>query len=204
MALNIQPGDRFGRLVIIGPKERRAKTHDFFWLTECDCGTRKYISQSRMRSGKTRSCGCYRREQMTTHGCTTKNARLYDIWHSMKERCQNPNSVGYKYYGEKGIKVCDDWINNVHSFFNWSYANGYEDNLTIDREDNDGDYEPSNCRWISITEQNRNRSSTVLTKEIVKEIRSMYVNGIKVPDIARTLNLNRRTLNDVVNKKTWA
>ena len=75
----------------------------------------------------------------------------------MKSRCCNPNVPFYKYYGGKGIAVCEEWQNDFQSFFGWSMANGYEDHLTIDRIDNDGNYEPSNCRWVSMAVQNRNK-----------------------------------------------
>jgi hypothetical protein len=87
------------------------------------------------------------REAQTTHGET--NTRLYVIWLAMRRRCGNPNSHNYKYYGGKGVRVCDEWNSNYENFRDWARENGYEDNLTIDRIDSDGNYEPSNCRFIT-------------------------------------------------------
>lgn len=85
--------------------------------------------------------------------------RLYHIWNSMKQRCSNPNAISYKYYGQKGVKVCDEWANEFQAFHDWAMSNGYSDNLTIDRKDNDGDYCPENCRWSTNKVQQNNRNA---------------------------------------------
>lgn len=89
-----------------------------------------------------------------THG--KRHTRLYGIWLQMKNRCFNAKTKRYKDYGGRGITVCDEWRNDFQSFYNWSISNGYDDTLTIDRKDNSGNYEPSNCRWVTVKEQNRN------------------------------------------------
>lgn len=86
-----------------------------------------------------------------------RNTRLYSIWRSMRSRCNNPNTNNYKYYGAKGIKVCEEW-NSFKTFYDWAINHGYSDNLTLDRIDSNKDYEPQNCHWISISEQQQNRS----------------------------------------------
>jgi len=88
-------------------------------------------------------------------------SRLYHIYHSIKQRCYYPKAISYKRYGEKGIVMCDEWKNDFMSFYNWAIANGYSDNLTIDRINSNGNYEPSNCRWVTYKQQANNKSSNV-------------------------------------------
>lgn len=93
-----------------------------------------------------------------TIGTAHSKHRLYSIWGNMKQRCNNPNANGYAYYGGKGVKVCSDWAEHFASFYKWSTENGYADNLTIDRIDSDGNYEPNNCRWITKSKNSRRAS----------------------------------------------
>ena len=120
------------------------------WLCRCDCGREKVVRGPDLRRGKCTGCGHHRK---TIHGqCHT---RLYDIWHGMKNRCR-PNGP----YGIKGIRICDEW-HSFESFYEWSLSHGYTDNLTIDRIDFNGDYCPENCRWVTWSEQSRNKSNNV-------------------------------------------
>lgn len=96
---------------------------------------------------------------MKTHN--KSNTKLYRVWNSMKQRCSNPNDKFYYCYGERGIKVCNDWLNDFEKFYNWAISNGYAENLTIDRIDVNGNYEPSNCRWVDNKTQQRNRRDRV-------------------------------------------
>lgn len=151
-------GQRFGRLTIIerGPNSPSGSAR---WRCKCDCGNETLSSAAALRSGHTRSCGCLGLEHATQakikHGET--HERLYDVWAAMKRRCDNPNVDAYKYYGGKGIKVCDEWHDDYAKFKAWALAHGYAPELTIDRIDPDGNYEPSNCRWITFAE-NRARA----------------------------------------------
>lgn len=97
-----------------------------------------------------------------THGMT--NTRMYRIWDAMKQRCYNKNHPVYKDYGGRGIQICPEWRTDFMSFYNWATQNGYQEDLTIDRIDNDGDYEPSNCRWATLQEQENNRRTTVFVE----------------------------------------
>lgn len=166
-------GQRFGRLTVIGrapsliadDKIRKTGRRITVWRCQCDCGNVKDIISWSLRSGHTISCGCYcqdnMRKRMTTHGDTLngKPTRLYKIWDCMKNRCYNPNKKSYARYGGRGITVCDEWLNSFESFKEWACANGYQDDLTIDRIDNDQGYCPSNCRWATRKEQNSNKSN---------------------------------------------
>lgn len=149
-------GKKFGRLNVIecvGSKKNRR-----MWRCSCDCGNEVIVSASSLVGGMTKSCGCLARdaarEYNTTHGdCGT---RLYRIWKGIVSRCVNKSSTDYKWYGAKGVTVCDEWRKYPH-FKKWAVENGYRDDLTIDRIDPFGNYEPSNCRWATTAEQNMNR-----------------------------------------------
>ena len=131
-------------------------------IAKCKCGVEKEYYYSNVRHGKTTSCGCYQSrlvsEMMTTHG--RRHTRLYSIYTGMKTRCLNTNNPNYKHYGKRGIKICDEWLESFSNFEKWSLENGYKDNLSIDRVDNNGDYEPTNCRWADRITQIHNRNYT--------------------------------------------
>ena len=168
----IKAGDRYGRLTVVslikegvykcGKKYRK-------WLCVCDCGKTNEVTESNLRCGSVRSCSCLRdellRDRHLTHGCSMhgNEDRLYRVWTSMKNRCENPRNTSFKYYGEKGVSVCAEW-HDYEAFKEWAYKNGYEDSAklmqcTIDRIDPFGNYEPSNCRWVSMKVQNNNKRS---------------------------------------------
>lgn len=160
-------GQRFGRLVAIEPIGK-TKVGNIIWRCKCDCGNEKNVSTKDLGHG-TSSCGCYSKEVhkkvFTKHG--QRHSRLYSVHRSMLGRCRNPNVREYHNYGGRGIKVCDEWRNSFEAFRDWAYANGYDENApkcecTLDRIDPNGNYEPSNCRWVSIKTQERNRRNNVL------------------------------------------
>lgn len=125
----------------------------------CFCGKEFITEIGQVTSKKTKSCGCYRlflrHTQCNTHGKT--HTRLFSVWRGIKQRCNNLNDSSYQYYGGRGITVCEEWKNDFEKFYNWSLANGYTDELTIDRINPDGNYEPDNCRWVNFFIQNINK-----------------------------------------------
>ena len=144
-------GMRFGDLSV---KERISeKGHKTKYLCNCDCGNKIVVTGSSLISGHTKSCGHIRRK----HGYAQKE-RLYTIWIGMRQRCNNCHCRDYAVYGLRGIAICKSW-NNYLIFREWALANGYNDKLTIDRINGNGNYEPTNCRWVGFMEQNNNLRS---------------------------------------------
>ena len=150
-------GKRFGKLTVIA-REPNNKWREAMWKCVCDCGGKTITTGKHLRSGHTTSCGCIRIQSITKHGLH-KN-RLYSIYQNIKKRCYNEHNKDYSRYGGHGIIMCEEWKNDFMLFHNWAIENGYKDNLSIDRINNDGNYEPSNCRWVTMKEQAQNRSTT--------------------------------------------
>lgn len=158
-------GQRFGRLTVIKDTKKRAHNGGILWLCHCDCGNLTESRGDHLQSGRIQSCGCLHDELFEINrikyrykhgdGIHGKRPRIYMIWQRIIGRCGNPNNKDYKYYGAKGIKICAEWRSDYLAFKNWALANGYADNLTIDRIDSNGDYCPKNCQWITNAENAR-------------------------------------------------
>lgn len=153
-------GKTFGHLTVLSPASRpkTTKENGQFWLCRCTCGKEKVVHGHSLRRGQTKSCGCLQKEKATKHGM--KGTRLYTIYLSIKQRCYYTKHIHYKDYGGRGIKMCDEWLdkeNGFTNFYKWAIANGYSDDLSIDRINVDGNYEPNNCRWANMFTQAWNR-----------------------------------------------
>ena len=139
-----------------------------YWLCRCECGRAVTITTGALRSGATKSCGCLWAEKIRTigtkHGHTSgmNRPRLYGVWSMIKQRCLNPKNKKYKYYGARGITICEEWAHDYQAFYEWAINNGYELGLEIERKNNDGNYCPSNCTWVTHKEQERNQRANHL------------------------------------------
>lgn len=185
--LNITPGDKYGRLTIIREVENINKYRDRFFECKCECGSIKTYRLSQLTRGHTKSCGCYRKEVLSklykTHG--DSRTKLHMIWCTMLQRCNNVKSQRYKYYGARGIEVCQKWTKYVQ-FKNWAISHGYEEGLTLERKNNNGNYCPKNCTWIPRSEQPKNaRSNILITYKGKTKIASQW---------AKELNIHGETL----------
>jgi len=156
---------KFGRLTVLSVDHREAKR--MYLKCKCDCGNETIVRKDQLVNGHTTSCGCAQKDAvraLAKHGmCET---RVYKLYQTMKARCYSPKANGYEHYGGRGIKVCDEWLNDPMTFIKWCYDNGYDDTAergecTIDRIDVNGDYEPSNCRFVPNLVQQNNRRNTI-------------------------------------------
>ena len=161
-------GQKYGRLTVIEQTTSRDNNHNSYWRCICECGSEIIVARCNLRSGHTRSCGCLAREQFlinreyskyskhnTKHG--KRYEKIYGIWKTMRRRCDCPSQTGFHRWGGREITVCQEWQNDFMSFYNWAMANGYSEGLTIDRINNNGNYDPKNCRWTTIHQQCANR-----------------------------------------------
>lgn len=150
-------GQKFGHLEVLSITTER-KHGKVVWLCKCDCGNFHKVISCNLKSGGTISCGCANKMKFPKinykHG--KHKSRIYNIYICMKERCYNPNATSYKDYGGRGIVVCHEWLDDFTNFYNWAISNGYNDTLSIDRINVNGNYEPSNCKWSTSLEQNNN------------------------------------------------
>lgn len=162
-------GQKFGRLTVIdiSKKVQSGKRERYYWKCKCECGKYHEVRTDGLTSGNVQSCGCLHRGQAIKnvslhHTHKQSGSRLYRIWAQMKDRCMNEKNTCYSRYGGRGIIICDEWKNDFEAFYKWAIDNGYHENLTIDRKDNNKGYFPDNCRWTTNKEQSRNRRSNIV------------------------------------------
>ena len=163
-------GQTFNRWTIIGTSDKTNKHYDRYWLCQCSCKNKtvREVRELSLTTEKSKSCGCYSSEKTTAmnkeRGFRDKYPyykRIKSIYDGMRKRCYDENKDNYDSYGGRGISVCKEWLNEFMIFYEWALNNGYSNELTIDRIENDGNYEPSNCRWATQEEQDYNKRNTV-------------------------------------------
>jgi len=184
---------KFGRLTVIGRSEN-LKSGNSQWICRCDCGNITKVSRPRLINGTSKSCGCLRNEnaktRATTHG--KSKTKLYNVWQGIKRRCNNLEYFMYPMYGARGIAICIEWLESFDLFYDWAMQNGYTDGLSIERMDNNGNYEPSNCKWATKKEQARNRRTNRLIT-YKEETHCVY-------EWAEMLKINPQTLFGRINR----
>ena len=182
-------GLKFDRLLVLSLAYTKNKKS--YWNCICDCGVQKIIRQDSLKSGRSKSCGCLNKERPVDHGLS--GSKIYHVWASMKNRCNNSNDTNYEYYGGRGVSVYSLWNkrDGFINFYKWAIQNGYEKGLTLDRIDVNGNYEPDNCRWITHKKQMLNTR---------RNKRIKYKNELKtLSEWAQTYNLKFDTLYARVN-----
>ena len=174
--------NKYGKLIVLC-YYKNDKYNNALWLCKCDCGNELIVNGYALRSGHTQSCGCLQKEKAKKnkfiHGFA--KTKLYKRWFQIKERCENPNNPSYKHYGGRNIKLCEEW-HDFLIFQKWALNNGYQEKLTIERINVNGNYEPSNCIFATRLTQNRNTT------------RTYNINGYTAAEIARIFNLSRSTV----------
>jgi len=176
-----------------GYKRRWAVFFCFFCLQEVE----KQLSVGK----KQKSCGC----QIHNYKHGETGGRLYLIWMNMKQRCYNINNTEFINYGGRDITICPEWANDYTKFRDWAVKNGYVDSLTIDRINNDGNYEPSNCHFVTRTENNRNTRHCKINIIIANEIRSLYKTGKYTQKIlSKKFNLCTKSISKIIRNKQWS
>lgn len=196
-------GLSFGLLKATSVAKERGAAGQVIWECHCDCGGKKSVMAQNLRNGHVTSCGCVsfvRPKRVMARSPT--DARLRTIHRQMKHRCQCETSSNYKNYGGRGISVGQDFM-DLAVFVDWALKNGYAPGLTLERINNEGDYTASNCKWATRAEQSRNKRTNVLNWELVGSIRSRSAGCEEVGRIAQSLGLGKKTVLDVVNKKSW-
>lgn len=184
-------GKKFNRLTVMRLTDERRNSQRV-WECLCTCGRRCYVRSHTLVSGEAKSCGCIFKERNFKHGYSNIfNGRLQRIHNGILTRCYNPNHHSYQNYGARGIAVCDEW-KSLENFANWALANGYEDNLSLDRINSSGNYEPSNCRWATRREQANN----------TRKNRFIEVDGVvmTIANAARKFGIKPATLLYRINK----
>ena len=194
MPLKDLKGKKFGMLTVLELAYTRDRKS--YWLCQCECGNTKIIrsdSFNTTRKQKTISCGCYNnsKKKGEKNKKPHRDTKLYRVYYGMKERCYNQNCHAFEYYGGKGVKICDEWLNDFEVFYEWSMNNGYQDGLIIDRIDVNNDYSPSNCRWVTQKEQLLNTT---------RNRRYEYKGELlTITELAEKYKINRNTLNYRLN-----
>jgi hypothetical protein len=197
-------GQRFGRLLVTAMAPARI-AGEAAWVCSCDCGAIVTVRGYSLRSGDSKSCGCLKNallvQRSKTHGLRATSE--YGSWSMMKNRCLNPRTPAFADYGGRGISVCPQWVNSFETFLS-DVGKKPSSGHTLDRIDNDGNYEPGNCRWSTYNQQARNRRSTRLNEPKLRALQALLRCGWAVRDLAPYFGVHPDTLRYAANGTTWS
>lgn len=182
-------GKTFENLKVLKRAESRREKNGklrTYWLCQCKCGNIIEVRADDLKEKKKKSCGCSSNFTKGKYNGLS-NTKIYTAWNHILQRCYNPKEKRYKNYGGRGIKICEEWKNDFMSFYNWAIKNGYQEGLTIDRINNNGNYEPNNCRWVTDYIQRRNRTdSHYITIDNETKILTDWANTFNIkPNVVR-------------------
>lgn len=195
MAVIDMTGQKCNRLLVL-KRVKNDNNGNAQWLCKCDCGRFRVVNGGRIRSGKTKSCGCLQKD--VARKITQENSafaksigkkyqrEIRGRYYSIKQRCYNPNNIEYNHYGGRGITMCEEWLNEPNNFYEWAISNGFKKHLTLDRIDNNKGYSPDNCRWVSREIQNKNTSR-------IDRVINDDGKYITCADVARIIGVSRST-----------
>lgn len=199
--------DKFDMLTVVQEADRRllpcGKLERMF-LCQCDCGIFRTVALKLLRNKFFKSCGCVTKHH-STHGLARGNKHyLYKVWRNVKSRCYNKNVPEYKYYGARGIVMCDAWLNDAKSFYDWAMSHGFKEGLELDRERNNGNYTPDNCRFVTRTVNTRNSRNAKLNESRSWAIKILYRKGIfSRTKLASIYGVCKSSISNVINNNTW-
>ena len=200
--VNDLKGMRFGKLTVVSFLES-SRGNGRRWSCICDCGKTSDVRSVNLISGSTISCGCMRGKAAKHGECRNgKETHIYRLWAHMKDRCYNTKKDSYHRYGGRGIRICDEWLNDFESFKKWALGNGYKRELQIDRIESNGNYEPGNCRFVTGTVNTRNQEQVKLTVEKVREIKRAF-NSIGCNELAIRYNVSAATIRAIKRGDRW-
>lgn len=151
-------GKKFNKLTVIKFDKEKSNNKNKYWICKCDCGNIKSIEGNKIKNGLVKGCGCLRGKNNIKY--SIQNKKLYKLWWHIINRCNNKKDISYKNYGGRGIKVCDEWL-EYDNFAIWCLKNNYKEGLEIDRINNNGNYEPDNCRFVTRLENSRNKRNSI-------------------------------------------
>lgn len=219
-------GMQFGMLKVLRQDIEHSQ-HERRWICECQCNAKNIVSRktSNLLSTSESSCGCLKNDRMRKEALSRQKhglskTRLFGVWHNMKGRCFNPTDKQYKWYGLRGISVCDEWKDDFLRFYRWSIDNGYAEGMSIDRINVNGNYEPNNCRWVPVNQQARNKRNVPLhdyNGELItgpefarkygmtdKFVYSRLKSGKSFEDMIAEWNLSKNIPTDYIELKEYA
>lgn len=197
-------GQVFGRYTVLAAAPARGGRR--YWLCRCVCGVEKEVRGDALKSRNAQSCGCLADDYFKGHrtGATGPDGKItttYSRWAGMRKRCLNPNDTAYRFYGARGVRVCDRWNSYRKNFL--ADMGECPDGLTLERVDVAGNYEPGNCKWATWTEQHRNKRTSVLTESIVGQIKRRLADGQRPCEVAKELVVSAASVSAIANGKQW-